>query len=355
MADKDNYGHARGAWDGKSVPAIKSLFDKLVAASQGLEPHQGIRFESSQGGPNPEAPDFADFAAGLKEGAKAAAAGGSMSHGSGGFDLPALHDGLKFENSQGGPNPPAPYELGVPQLPDWQPGGGSDSWATKAPNPEAEAKYAARMGFDSKPIATIPSLELAPEVPWQSTVKDNQPGWERGLRTATDPLRAQNIWQIPYRVAEKVNEVTGLNDLGAGMGAVLKDAANQFTMTVPEYRAQRTKVNQPAPTGKQSLEAMQPLLAAIAPGESGGRWDAQNPGSSAGGKYQILDQTWFETIAKHGKEMGLPNVQASMYKGKDGKWKFHSTETELLAKQAKMNPVTGELGALYTARTYHAK
>ena len=329
MATKDNYGHAQGAWDGKDPflrsPVIKSLFDKIAAAlpSQEANPMSlsDLQSERYVAGPKEEVSNFIDFSKGMEEGAAA------------GVELP------KFE---------------MPQLPDWQPEGGSDSWAFKAPNPEAEAAYAARMGFSQKPVAGV---ELAPGVSWQSTVKDNQPGWERGLRTATDPLRAQNIWQIPYRVAEKVNESTGINDAVSGflssVKPVLKDAANQFTMTVPEYKAQRTKVNQPAPTGKQSLEAMQPLLAAIAPGESGGRWDAQNPGSTAGGKYQILDQTWFGTIAKYGDKMGLPNVQASMYQDKNGKWKFRSAETELLAKQAKMNPVTGELGALYTALTYH--
>ena len=329
MATKDNYGHAQGAWDGKDPflrsPVIKSLFDKIAAAlpSQEANPMSlsDLQSERYVAGPKEEVSNFIDFSKGMEEGAAA------------GVELP------KFE---------------MPQLPDWQPEGGSDSWAFKAPNPEAEAAYAARMGFSQKPVAGV---ELAPGVPWQSTVKDNQPGWERGLRTATDPLRAQNIWQIPYRVAEKVNESTGINDAVSGflssVKPVLKDAANQFTMTVPEYKAQRTKLNQPAPTGKQSLEAMQPLLAAIAPGESGGRWDAQNPGSTAGGKYQILDQAWFGTIAKYGDKMGLPNVQASMYQDKNGKWKFRSAETELLAKQAKMNPVTGELGALYTALTYH--
>ena len=329
MATKNNYGHAQGAWDGKDPflrsPVIKSLFDKIAAAlpSQEANPMSlsDLQSERYVAGPKEEVSNFIDFSKGMEEGAAA------------GVELP------KFE---------------MPQLPDWQPEGGSDSWAFKAPNPKAEAAYAARMGFSQKPVAGV---ELAAGVPWQSTVKDNQPGWERGLRTATDPLRAQNIWQIPYRVAEKVNESTGINDAISGflssVKPVLKDAANQFTMTVPEYKAQRTKLNQPAPTGKQSLEAMQPLLAAIAPGESGGRWDAQNPGSTAGGKYQILDQAWFGTIAKYGDKMGLPNVQASMYQDKNGKWKFRSAETELLAKQAKMNPVTGELGALYTALTYH--
>lgn len=301
----------------------KSIFDKLAEAAAVT--------------PGTEKPDYSEFAKGLQEGQLALKPGGEW-------------------QTEVQPPVPLPAESVVPMT------------LTEEPRVNMTLTDAPPPGFAPTLATGLPKLEqghgvgntkfeLTAGVPWQSTVKDNQPGWERGLRTATDPLRAQNIWQIPYRMAEKVNESTGINDVVSGflssVKPVLKDAADQFTMTVPEYKAQRTKLNQPAPTGKQSLEAMQPLLAAIAPGESGGRWDAQNPGSTAGGKYQILDQTWFGTIAKYGDKMGLPNVQASMYQDKNGKWKFRSAETELLAKQAKMNPVTGELGALYTAQTYH--
>lgn len=301
----------------------KSIFDKLAAAAAQT--------------PGTEKPDYSEFAKGLQEGQLALKPGGEW-------------------QTEVQPPVPLPAESVVPMT------------LTEEPRVNMTLTDAPPPGFAPTLATGLPKLEqghgvgntkfeLTAGVPWQSTVKDNQPGWERGLRTATDPLRAQNIWQIPYRMAEKVNESTGINDAVSGflssVKPVLKDAADQFTMTVPEYKAQRTKLNQPAPTGKQSLEAMRPLLAAIAPGESGGRWDAQNPGSTAGGKYQILDQTWFGTIAKYGDKMGLPNVQASMYQDKNGKWKFRSAETELLAKQAKMNPVTGELGALYTAQTYH--
>jgi hypothetical protein len=57
----------------------------------------------------------------------------------------------------------------------------------------------------------------------------------------------------------------------------------------PRARAGRAATTDP-PEGNAG--AMEQQLAAIARCESGGRYDAENPRSTASGRYQVLDSTW---------------------------------------------------------------
>jgi hypothetical protein len=65
------------------------------------------------------------------------------------------------------------------------------------------------------------------------------------------------------------------------------------TTTTHRARAARVRVApNPAQTPTEGMPGQEATLAAIARCESGGRYDAENPTSTASGRYQVLDSTW---------------------------------------------------------------
>lgn len=190
----------------------------------------------------------------------------------------------------------------------------------------------------------------------RNTVDPNsQIGWEQLGRGMSDflyniPGQIDSVARLP----ENYDFVPSKTPF---VGPVIANTIDWLGSTKSEFDAKTTKrtgkssapaAASKAPTAFSFMES--PFAQSVGQSESGGNWNAKNPGSSAAGKYQFVDQTWLGLVKKYGPEMRLSQFPDYIKQGKDGKYYVPDAKIAKQILDFRYDPTIAPLGMVVQER-----